>query len=137
MMQQGPRFTVEARGEQTVIRFTGDRVSLDALAVPDLGEELLPLVGEVEGEMMLDFAPVDFLSSLGLGMLIRLHKALQAQGSRLAVRNVAPQIYEVVEVSKLTALLDVRRREGPNRVLAADDEDCMRLLLARALRQHG
>jgi anti-anti-sigma factor len=51
---------------------------------------------------------VTYLNSSALGLLLQLHKRLRARGGRLVVSNLAPQMYEVFEVTRLHTLLDIR-----------------------------
>jgi anti-sigma B factor antagonist len=102
-------------GELTVLRFTGRRVMLDEHGTRSAGEELLALAGGLRpGRLVVDFANVAYLTAATLGLLVRLHERLQARGRRLIVCNLAPQLYEVFEVTNLHRLFDVRRpADGP------------------------
>ncbi len=73
---------------------------------------LLSLIGELEHPVLaLDFGNVNFMSSLGLALLLKIHKRLAASGRRLAVVNLRPHIYELFSVTRLDTVLDVRQRE--------------------------
>jgi anti-anti-sigma factor len=79
--------------------------------VEDLGEELVVLADTVgRGNLCLDLADVESVTSVGLGKLVGLHKRVQAAGGHLTLYNVAPLVHEVFEVTRLTSVLDVRRR---------------------------
>jgi anti-sigma B factor antagonist len=56
----------------------------------------------------MDLGNVTYLNSSALGLLLRLHKRLRDRGGRLVVSNLAPQVYEVFEVTRLNTLLDIR-----------------------------
>jgi anti-sigma B factor antagonist len=100
-------------GDCTVVRFTGGRVMLDEENAAAVGEHLLVLVeGLQAGRLLLDFGNVTYLSSSALGLLLRLRKALHARGGRLTLCHLAPQVYEVFEVTKLHTLFDIRQGEG-------------------------
>jgi anti-anti-sigma factor len=86
---------------------------LDEENAAAVGEHLLALVeGLQAGCLLLDFGNVAYLSSSALGLLLRLRKALHARGGRLTLCNLAPQVYEVFEVTKLHTLFDIRQGEG-------------------------
>ena len=96
-------------GDRTVLRFTGRRVMLDEQNSDSVGEHLLALVGGLRaGRLELDFGNVTYLNSSVLGLLLRLRKALHARGGRLTLCHLAPQVYEVFEVTKLHTLFDIQ-----------------------------
>jgi anti-anti-sigma factor len=100
-------------GDRTVLRFTGRRVMLDEQNTGIVGEHLLALVGGLKaGRLEMDFGNVTYLNSSALGLFVLLHKRLRARGGRLVVCNLAPQVYEVFEVTKLHTLFDIRPQAG-------------------------
>jgi anti-anti-sigma factor len=60
------------------------------------------------GVVHLDLGEVRLPTAEGLGLLVSLNRALCDRGSRLAVVNVRPQVYEVFALTRLTDVLDVR-----------------------------
>jgi anti-anti-sigma factor len=58
--------------------------------------------------VFLDLAQVERPTASGLGQLVTLHRKLQTAGVGLALCNVGPLVFEAVEVTGLTKLLDVR-----------------------------
>jgi anti-anti-sigma factor len=76
------------------------------------------LAGELEEEaggrpaVYLDFGAVTYLSSAVLGQLVLLHCRLRDRGRHLILVNLAPPVQEVLRVSRLTDLLDVRPERG-------------------------
>jgi anti-anti-sigma factor len=58
--------------------------------------------------LYLDFAAVRFPTAEGLGLLATLNKELRERGGKLTLLNVAPDPYEVFEVTGLLTVLDVR-----------------------------
>jgi anti-sigma B factor antagonist len=57
--------------------------------------------------LVLDFREVRRIHSGELGTLIDLHKRVRASGGRLTLTNVRPEVYEVFEVTRLTAFISV------------------------------
>jgi anti-anti-sigma factor len=85
---------------------------LDEQSTPAIEAELFGLTEQLgAGTLFLDLAGLDFMSSVGLGMLIGLHRCLKASGGHLVVLGVSADIYELIEVTGLTRLLDVRRNK--------------------------
>jgi anti-anti-sigma factor len=107
----------EAAGEGvTVIRFTGGTVSLNEETTDRIRDQLLSVAGEPGPPcLLLDFGNVDYVSSLGLGLLIALHKQLRSAGRRLSIGNLSEQVQEVFVVTRLDRLLDLRQRVAPAR----------------------
>ncbi|HEX5273008.1 MAG TPA: STAS domain-containing protein [Gemmataceae bacterium] len=76
-------------------------------------EHLVSLLAQLpQDQLSLDFRKVSFLTSLGLAMLITLHKRLTGQGRRLVLINLQPHVYELFSVTYLNTLLDVRLQEA-------------------------
>jgi anti-anti-sigma factor len=105
-------------------RQAGD-VTLVTVLTPDLSETKakavgLTLVHLVEGvarpRLHLDLGQVRFLAGTLLGKLVALHKRVRAAGGELALLNVTDPVYEVLEVTRLHQVLDVRR---PSRAAAS------------------
>jgi len=101
---------VNVTGETAVVRFT--QKSFSDLNPQRVGQQLLDLVERVgQHWVFFDFENVEFLASIGLAKLVTLHKQIQAKGGRLTVVNVRENIYQAFETTRLTNILDVRRRE--------------------------
>jgi anti-anti-sigma factor len=43
--------------------------------------------------------------------LVGLHKRMRAVGGKLTLLNVQPPVYDVLEVTRLTSLMDVQRQK--------------------------
>jgi anti-anti-sigma factor len=100
-------------GDRTVLRFVAPEVALDERTTGSVEEHLLALVGSFPaGRLELDLGNVTYLNSSALRLLLRLHKRLRDRGGRLVVANLAPQVYEVFEVTRLHTLLDIRPQAG-------------------------
>ena len=95
------RIAVSQTGEVTIIRFV-DRKILDEANIQELGIEMFGLVEqEKRKNLLLNFTNVEFLSSAALGKLITLDKKVKANGGRLKLSNIRPEIYEVFAITKL------------------------------------
>ena len=100
-------------GDRTVLRFVAPKVALDEQNTGSVGEHLLALAGGLPaGRLELDLGNVTYLNSSALGLMLRLHKTLRNRGGRLVVSNLAPQVYEVFEATRLHTLLDIRPQAG-------------------------
>jgi anti-anti-sigma factor len=61
----------------------------------------------------LDLAAVDYISSLGIGVLVRFHKELRAIGGNLKVFNPSERVLEVITSTGLAAILLSRGEVQP------------------------
>src|SRR5207249_3696292 len=103
-----PLLHVDAVSGVTVIRLAED--ALREANVGQTGKRLFRLADDLGPRgLQLDLAAVQFLTSIGLGLLVALHKRVAAAGGRLTLTGVCPLVFEVIEVTRLTQLLDVRR----------------------------
>lgn len=57
--------------------------------------------------LCLDLENVRFLSGATLGKLVTLYRELEDRNGHLSIRNVQPHVYEIFQVVKLTAILDI------------------------------
>jgi anti-sigma B factor antagonist len=103
----------EEKEENAVIRFLQLSVRLDSASTEVMAKCLSSLLeGRGPSRFVLDFGPVEFVTSETLGLLVRWHKRLAATGGYLTLVNVREEVYEVFEVTKLTQLLHVHRGYG-------------------------
>lgn len=56
-----------------------------------------------------DFSALEYISSAGLGVLLKTHKRLIASGSRLRLVNVSSHIYDIFRFSGFDKVFDVER----------------------------
>jgi anti-anti-sigma factor len=112
-----PHLQVHTTGCATVVRLAEE--ALREANVGPTGKRLFRLVDDLgQRTLRLDLAAVAFLTSVGLALLVSLHKRVAAAGGRLTITRVCPLVYEAIEVTRLTQLLDVRR-DGEDNVEAA------------------
>jgi len=68
-----------------------------ALVRDGIREQLVPGCPALE----LDLSGVTFLDSSGLGALISLHKTLRASGAEFRIINAAPNVVQLLELTRL------------------------------------
>src|SRR5262245_65739849 len=87
----------------TVVRFA--EPILDAVIMHAKQTQLFaPIEKQGCRKMLLDFHNVRFVSSGALGVLITLQKKMEAAGGTLVLCELAPDILEVLEATKLDRL---------------------------------
>ena len=96
----------QRKGDVLVVRFTSPKIFADAL-IQQIGDELLELVDQADGKMLLDFEPVNFMSSLMIGRIILLRKKAKASQTEIKLCNVCPSVLGVFEVTRLDKLFKI------------------------------
>ena len=59
-----------------------------------------------------DFAGLEYISSAGLGVLLKAHKRLMATGGRLSLMNVNHHIFDIFRFSGFDQLFDIKRSDS-------------------------
>jgi len=57
----------------------------------------------------IDLSGLEYISSAGLGVLLRTHKRLMASGGKLRLTNVGNHIYDIFKYSGFDQLFEVER----------------------------
>jgi anti-anti-sigma factor len=104
-------FDVNTSAERAVVLIPDGHFGTADGRSPD--SNLFSLVEQLaQPEVALDFRNVYFLGSLGLTILLTLHKRLATDGRRLTVLNLQPHVYDVFAVTHLNEVLDVRPQQA-------------------------
>ena len=85
---------------------------VDHHSVGELETALTPLVknaSDSKGVLVLDLAGIDYISSVGLRVLMVAAKALRARKASIAIASLKPIVAEIVEISRFHHVVDVRR----------------------------
>ena len=81
------------------------RGRLDGYWADHLNQRLTETIGEGHDRIRLDLSGVSFMSSAGIGVLMRCHKQLQRIDGSLVVTRPSPQVRTVLEMTRLADLL--------------------------------
>jgi anti-anti-sigma factor len=92
----------------TVVQFEGN---LDTNTAPDAEQRLNGLIGEGATKLLVDFVPLDYISSAGLRVLLATAKKLGASGGRLRIFGLNETVREVFDMSGFSTILQVFERE--------------------------
>ena len=68
-------------------------------------------LGGLEGPATLDFNALEYISSAGLGILLKTQKRLAASGAGLKIINVNNHIHDVFRYSGFHAIFDIQAKE--------------------------
>jgi anti-sigma B factor antagonist/stage II sporulation protein AA (anti-sigma F factor antagonist) len=83
---------------------------IDHAAAGQLEQSLAPLLAETpsgKGGLILDLSGVDYISSVGLRILMIAAKQMRGRGARIAVAALQPVVAEIFAISRFDSVLDV------------------------------
>lgn len=80
---------------------------LDATNAPLFDAQAAPLLAEAPKRILLDLSGLMYISSAGLGSIIRILKQTLLCGGRMGIFAVPAQIREIIEISGFEHLLDI------------------------------
>ncbi len=80
---------------------------LDTATAPQLEGEIRTAVNGIT-ELIFDLGELSYISSAGLRVLLSAQKVMNRQGS-MRVRNVAPQIMDIFEITGFEDILNIER----------------------------
>ena len=91
--------------DRTLVVLAGE---LDDSTAPALRAELLAATEHIRGDFVLDIGMLTFLDSTGLGLLVSLHKKIQALGSKLVIFAPTQMARRAFEITGLTEVLNMQ-----------------------------
>ena len=83
---------------------------IDHAAAGKLEQSLAPLLAEAQadkGSLILDFSGVDYISSVGLRVLMIAAKHMRGRGAHIAVAALRPVVAEIFAISRFDSVLEV------------------------------
>jgi anti-sigma B factor antagonist len=100
------------KNHDVVVVGFADRKLLDDAEISELTTELFELVEEVmSARVVLNFSNVELMATAVLGMLVRIDRRIKANGGRLKLCHIRPQIHKVFELTRLNTLFDIKPDE--------------------------
>jgi anti-sigma B factor antagonist len=117
----------ERLSKSSMVLFLNGR--LDTATAPLL-ERKIKQLGDDIIELILDFAGINYISSMGLRVLLQTHKTMLAQNRKLIVKNMSESIREVFE---MTGFINLMVQEEKFVVIRKGDAAHIRLCLIGAL----
>ena len=94
----------ETENGRTVIYLEG---RIDTANAPEIEREINSVLDEAAGEPVLDGSGLEYISSAGLRVLMKLRRRV---GSPIEIRGLTPEVYEVFEMTGFTELFTVSKR---------------------------
>lgn len=80
---------------------------LDTTTAPELEAELADELSAVK-ELVVDLSGLEYVSSAGLRVFLMTQKQMNRQGSTMIVKNVAPEIKEVFDLTGFSDFLTIQ-----------------------------
>jgi anti-sigma B factor antagonist len=93
-------FSVTVEGESLLVKVVGE---LDLATAPELDACLRP----VRGDVAIDCSGLDFIDSSGIRSLVEAHRAAEARGDRLTIRNLPENARRALEAVGLISILRI------------------------------
>jgi anti-anti-sigma factor len=92
----------EQVGRSTIMTLEGE---LDLVSAPRLRNAITSLRGEAIDELIVDLSGLTYIDSVGIGLLVASRRRLDAEGRTFSVRNPAPQVRRLLEITGLVEYL--------------------------------
>ena len=107
MSEIKPRITVEYADKATIVKFTQERI-LDEAQIKGIQDSIMSVVDQGEGiNLVLDFENVKFMSSAGLGLLLRISRRVYEHNGQLRLCSIGEKIYEIFRITRLTKIFEI------------------------------
>ena len=95
---------IERADELTQVALSG---RLDAVGVQQVGIRFQGATAERGFPTIIDLSGVNFIASLGLGMLLAAARALHSRGARTVIVNPQPNVGKALETAYMNAVIPV------------------------------
>ena len=95
----------EERKDDVLVLAPSGRI--DAVTSDDLERRLLALVAARGARLVIDLAEVEYISSAGLRVLLRLAKKAKEQSGRVVLSSLGPAVRQVFELAGFLTLFEV------------------------------
>ncbi len=107
-MSAAQRLDVQEIGDVTVVRFRDARVT-NPMDIEELGRELYHVLEYKNcAKLVIDFTPVEFLSSATIGKLISLNRKIKTCKAALRLCNLRPEVRDVFHFCNLERVFEIR-----------------------------
>jgi anti-anti-sigma factor len=109
MQESESKIKVEYDFDKIFIIFIDESI-LEEHQIRKLEDDIVPIINEnSDGELILNFRNVQFMSSSLLGLLIKIQKKVCGLGGHLKLLNVNANIYKVFKITQLTKIFDISK----------------------------
>jgi len=95
----------EQDGSRAVLSLTGE---LDLVSAPRVRSAIGALRADAIDEVVVDLSGLTYIDSVGIGLLVATRRRLDSEGRRFSVRDPAPQVLRLLEITGLVEYLGLR-----------------------------
>lgn len=88
----------------SVVAVTGE---LELATAPRLRQQVVSLIGAGRSHLVIDLAGVDFIDSVGLGVVVGALKRCRTHGGDLMVCGAVPRVRSLFEITRLDEIMDL------------------------------
>jgi anti-anti-sigma factor len=81
--------------------------SIDTETYSQLEEELSEIINEKTRAVIFDMTGVDYISSIGIKVVIETKKSLKNMNANFAMTNLQPQIKKIFDMMKILPMFDI------------------------------
>jgi anti-anti-sigma factor len=81
--------------------------SIDSETYGQLENELNEIIDEKTKAVVLDMGGVNYISSMGIGVIMRLEKDLKSRNATFAMANLQPQVKKVFDALKVLPMISI------------------------------
>jgi anti-sigma B factor antagonist len=107
------RLAVQEIGDVTIVRFLDSRVT-NPMEIEDLGQQLYHVLEAKNNcsKLVLDFSPVEFLSSATIGKLMSLNRKVKQSKVALRLCNLRQEIRDVFRICNLDRMFEIHEDQA-------------------------
>jgi anti-sigma B factor antagonist len=107
MDQLHPQIEVEYVQHAVIATLTDEKI-LDESDIRGLADSIMPLLeGSGSVNLVLDFSNVKFLTSVILGLLIRISRKIYESEGQFKLCGINPKIHEIFRITRLDRVFDI------------------------------
>jgi len=107
MEQEQSPIKTEYGIDLTFVTFEDEQI-LEEAQIRELHKSLESVIEKnKDGQLVLNFANVRFMTSAMLGLLVRIHKRVGERGGELELRNLDQNLYKLFEITQLTKVFNI------------------------------
>ena len=107
----------------SVVAVTGE---LELATAPRLRQQVVGLIGSGRSNVVIDLTGVDFIDSVGLGVVVGALKRCRTHGGDLMVAGAVPRVRALFEITRLDEIIDLHPDLAAALAAAAPELDPVR-----------
>ncbi len=88
----------------SVVAVTGE---LELATAPRLRQQVVSLIGAGRSRLVIDLGGVDFIDSVGLGVVVGALKRCRTHGGDLMVAGAVPRVRSLFEITRLDEIIEL------------------------------